>query len=158
MATRETASLTTAIGMIDVEAIDGVITRIGIDSAPTAPAAAPTPHDPALLEAIHQLDAYFAGRLTVFNLPLAAAATPRSAVLRQAIIDIGYGDTASYGEVATLVGSSPRALGQACARNPFPIVVPCHRILRAGRIGYYSAGNGVATKRWLLTHEQGMRP
>ncbi len=158
MATRETASLTTEIGMIDVEAIDSIITRIGIDSSLTPAASPPKSHDPALLETLNQLNAYFAGRLTVFNLPLAPAATPRGAVLREAIIDIGYGDTASYGEVATLVGSSPRALGQACARNPFPIVVPCHRILRAGQLGYYSAGNGVATKRWLLTHEQGMRP
>ena len=61
-----------------------------------------------------------------------------------------------YGAIARMIGSSPRAVGQACRRNPFPIVVPCHRVVGAGgAIGYYSAGEGVATKRWLLAHENG---
>ncbi|TPG15608.1 methylated-DNA--[protein]-cysteine S-methyltransferase [Sphingomonas oligophenolica] len=152
MATRETASLPTPIGMTDVDAIDGVITRIAIDPSPARSATA-TPLDPTLQAAMNQLAAYFAGQLTVFDLPLAPAATPRGAALRQAIVDIGYGDTARYGEIAATIGSSARALGQACARNPFPIVVPCHRVLSTGPNDHYSAGNGVATKRWLLTHE-----
>ena len=90
----------------------------------------------------------------MFDLPLAPAATMRGEVLRQAMVNIGFGDTASYGELAARIGSSARALGQACARNPFPIVVPCHRVLQAGGVlGSYSAGEGPVTKRWLLRHE-----
>ena len=75
--------------------------------------------------------------------------------LRQAIVDIAYGTTASYGALAKAIGSSPRAIGQACARNPFPIIVPCHRILGAGgALGAYSAGEGPITKSRLLDHER----
>lgn len=154
MAPRETASLQTPIGMIDVAAIDGIITRIAIDPSP-ARSATTTPLDSTLRAAMDQLAAYFAGELTVFDLPLTPATTPRGTALRQAIVDIGYGDTARYGEVAARIGSSARALGQACARNPFPIVVPCHRVLSTGPDGHYSAGAGLSTKRWLLAHEQG---
>ncbi|MBP8230683.1 MAG: methylated-DNA--[protein]-cysteine S-methyltransferase [Rhizorhabdus sp.] len=102
-----------------------------------------------------QLRAYFDGACEMFDLPLAPAATHRGEALRQAIIAIPCGASLSYGEVARLAASSPRAIGQACARNPFPIVVPCHRVLgNGGAIGQYSAGHGVATKLWLLEHER----
>ncbi len=108
-----------------------------------------------LREAAAQIEAWFAGRLTQFDLPLHPARTERGAALRAGIAAIPHGATASYGEVAKRVGSGPRAVGQACRRNPFPILIPCHRVLGAGQsIGYYSAGDGVATKRWLLAHEQ----
>jgi methylated-DNA-[protein]-cysteine S-methyltransferase len=114
------------------------------------------PDDPLLHEAVAQLTAWFDGRLTDFTLPLAPPNTPRGPAHRDAIIAIGFGKTASYGEVARTIGSSPRAVGQACARNPLPILVPCHRVLGAGgTIGHYSAGAGVLTKRWLLSHEKG---
>ncbi|HWL46290.1 MAG TPA: methylated-DNA--[protein]-cysteine S-methyltransferase, partial [Sphingomonadaceae bacterium] len=94
--------------------------------------------------------------LVHFALPLSPAGTPRGPAHRAAIMAIGYGETASYGEVARAIGSSPRAVGQACARNPLPIIVPCHRVLGAGgAIGHYSAGDGIATKCWLLSHEKG---
>ncbi|MGC6329968.1 methylated-DNA--[protein]-cysteine S-methyltransferase [Rhizorhabdus sp. FW153] len=102
-----------------------------------------------------QLRAYFDGACEDFELPLAPATTARGDVLRQAITAIPYGASLSYGGVARLAASSPRAIGQACARNPFPIVVPCHRVLgNGGAIGHYSAGDGVATKLWLLEHER----
>lgn len=110
---------------------------------------------PLLREALAQLSAWFAGELTRFDLPLAEPETPRGAAHRQAIADIPYADTASYGAIARMIGSSPRAVGQACRRNPFPIVIPCHRVIGAGgAIGHYSGGAGVATKLWLLQHEQ----
>jgi len=111
--------------------------------------------DPVLREALAQLSAWFSGRLSQFNLPLAEPDTPRGTAHRQAIADIPYADTASYGAIARMIGSSPRAVGQACRRNPFPIVVPCHRVIGAGgTIGHYSGGAGIATKLWLLRHEQ----
>lgn len=110
---------------------------------------------PVLGEALAQLSAWFVGELTQFDLPLAEPDTPRGAAHRQAIADIPYADTASYGAIARMIGSSPRAVGQACRRNPFPIVIPCHRVIGAGgSIGHYSGGAGVATKLWLLQHEQ----
>lgn len=109
---------------------------------------------PLLREAAAQLRAWFAGERIAFTLPLAPPRTPRGPAHRAAIEAIGYGDCASYGELARRLGSSPRAVGQACARNPLPIIVPCHRVLGAkGAIGHYSGGEGVATKRWLLAHE-----
>ena len=71
------------------------------------------------------------------------------------MIGIGYGRTVSYGALATSARSSARAIGQACARNPFPIIIPCHRVLNAsGSLGANSAGQGPETKRWLLDFEQ----
>lgn len=108
----------------------------------------------AVLEAARQLQAYFAESHFAFDLPLTPAGTKRGQALRDAIIGVPAGETRSYGELSALVASSPRAVGQACARNPFPILVPCHRILaNGGRIGAYSAGAGPAAKSWLLTHE-----
>ena len=68
---------------------------------------------------------------------------------------IPIGETLSYGALARIAGSAPRAIGQACARNPFPIVIPCHRVVGSGgMIGHYSGGKGIATKIWLLDHER----
>lgn len=111
---------------------------------------------PLLDEAAKQIDAYFAGRLTVFDLPLAPCSTPRGEELRAAISAIPYGETQSYGELARRAESGPRAIGQACRRNPLPLVVPCHRVIAAGgSIGYYSGGGGIRTKAALLNHEAG---
>lgn len=107
-----------------------------------------------LREAKAQLSAYFAGRLSQFDLPLAPSATPRGNAHRDAIAAIGFGDRASYGAIARQLGSSPRAVGQACRRNPFPIIIPCHRVIGGGgATGHYSGGEGIATKLWLLDHE-----
>jgi methylated-DNA-[protein]-cysteine S-methyltransferase len=67
---------------------------------------------------------------------------------------IPYGATRSYGELAHETDSAPRAVGYACGSNPIAIIVPCHRVLAAGkRIGGYSGGEGIATKRRLLELE-----
>lgn len=111
---------------------------------------------PLLADAVAQLADWFAGARDGFDLPLAGAVTPRGEAHRAAIAGIGFADTASYGELARTISSSPRAIGQACRRNPFAIVIPCHRVVGTdGAIGYYSAGDGVATKRWLLAFEAG---
>lgn len=146
---RAAATIATPIGPIRIEAEGDALTgiRIGRSGGDA---------DTALLrEAAAQLAAYFAGDLTAFDLPLAPAASDRGPELRQAICSIGYGETASYGELAARTGASARAVGQACASNPFPIIVPCHRVLpTGGALGYYSAGDGPATKAWLLKHER----
>ena len=109
-------------------------------------------------EAAAQITAYFAGRLQQFDLPLMPSMSARGQALRAAIVAIRFGQTLSYGALARIAASGARAIGQACSRNPFPIVVPCHRVLASGdKLGHYSAGQGLATKAWLLDHENGGR-
>lgn len=110
----------------------------------------------ALAEGAAQLRAYFASRLNQFTVPLRPLDSPRGSAMRDAMIAIGFGETRSYGALARTIASSARAIGQACARNPVPIIVPCHRVTNAdGSLGAYSAGDGPLTKRWLLDHERG---
>ena len=110
---------------------------------------------PLLRETMAQLTAWFDGQITEFDLPLEPVASPRGEAHRAAIRDIPYGNTASYGEIARHIASSPRAVGQACRRNPLPIIIPCHRVLAAGgAIGHYTGGEGIKTKYWLLNHER----
>jgi len=107
-----------------------------------------------LLRARRQLEAYFAGKLAAFDLPLAPSGSPFELRVWQLMSDIPYGETRSYGDLATLLAAAPRAVGQACGRNPLPIVIPCHRVLAAGgALGGYSGGKGVDTKRRLLILE-----
>jgi methylated-DNA-[protein]-cysteine S-methyltransferase len=109
---------------------------------------------PLLREARRQLEAYFAGRLRTFGLPLALAGTPFRRGVWAAMQRIPYGETRSYGELALELGSAPRAIGGACGKNPIAIIVPCHRILASGRrLGGYSGGSGGASKRIILTLE-----
>ena len=141
----------TPVGRLCVESDGDALVSIWIG------ASADSPVDPDRLthEAVAQLAAWFAGERRIFDLPLAAPGTPRGDAHREAIAAISYGDTASYGQLARQLGSSPRAVGQACRRNPFPIVIPCHRVLAAGgMIGHYSGGQGIVTKQWLLDHER----
>ena len=107
-----------------------------------------------LLEAKRQLTAYFAGRRKMFELPLAPAGSPFELRVWQLMSDIPYGETRSYGELARDLGGVPRAVGQACDRNPLPIIIPCHRVLGAGgAMGGYSGRGGAETKRKLLILE-----
>lgn len=114
-------------------------------------------HAPARLDApARELDEYFAGRRRSFDLPLdwRLSAGFRRAVLSH-LTEIGYGRTASYAAVAGLAGSprAVRAAATACATNPLPVVVPCHRVIYSdGRIGRYLGGP--EAKRTLLTLEE----
>jgi methylated-DNA-[protein]-cysteine S-methyltransferase len=147
MYARDHAIIATPIGFVRIEG-DESIGRITI----ARDGAATRASGESLRAAADQLEAYFAGELLTFDLPLAPLRSPRGEVLRAAIVAVVAGKTASYGEVATRIGSSARAIGQACRNNPSPIVVPCHRIV--GGTGHYSAGEGIATKNWLLDHER----
>jgi methylated-DNA-[protein]-cysteine S-methyltransferase len=112
--------------------------------------------DPLLRRAVDQLAAYFAGGLTEFDLPLA----PRGSAFQQRVWEqlrlIGYGETASYGEIARRLGmtnAASRAVGLANGRNPIPIVIPCHRVIGAnGTLTGYAGG--LERKQLLLGLEQ----
>ena len=114
-------------------------------------------HAPARLDPVaRQLDDYFAGRRRRFDVPLdwRLSVGFRSTVLHHLATDVAYGRTASYAALAALAGNprAVRAVGTACATNPLPVVVPCHRVVRSdGAIGNYAGG--VDAKRTLLALE-----
>lgn len=101
-----------------------------------------------------QLDAYFAGRLTAFDLPLAPQGTAFQITVWRALRAIPFGETISYGELARRIGrpQASRAVGHANARNPISIIVPCHRVIGADSSLTGYAG-GLDRKRMLLAHE-----
>ena len=110
---------------------------------------------PLLRDAREQIDAWFARRLHRFDLPLAPAPTPAQYALRAFLLNLPFGNTCSYKDAAETLGSAPRAIGGGCGRNPFPLVVPCHRIIASdGTLGGYSGFDGLATKKWLLAFER----
>jgi len=111
-------------------------------------------NEPVLIEARRQIDDYFDGKRTDFNLPLNPHGTPRQREIWHALTRIPYGETKTYGDLARELGSAARAVGGACGANPLPIVIPCHRVMGAGRaMGGYSFADGTDTKRQLLTLE-----
>lgn len=109
---------------------------------------------PLLLKAREQLEEYFDGKRKSFDLPLAPHGTEFQKKVWSALEKIPLGSTLSYGQLAEQLGTSPRALGGACGRNPIPVIIPCHRILAAnGGLGGYSGIDGIETKQFLLRHE-----
>ena len=119
----------------------------------------PQPTSGLSAEAASQLSAYFAGRLRRFDLPVAPAGTPFQRQIWTALLEIPYGVTWTYGQMAAAVGrpKSSRAVGAANAANPIPVVLPCHRVIGAdgGLTGY---GGGIERKRALLDLEGVRRP
>jgi methylated-DNA-[protein]-cysteine S-methyltransferase len=110
---------------------------------------------PYLGEPIRQLELYFQGRLRQFSLKLAPQGTPFQLSVLRALQDVPYGATISYGELAQRIGrpKASRAVGGANARNPLPIVIPCHRVIGSdgSLVGF---GGGLEIKRKLLDLER----
>ena len=151
MYARDMARIATPVGSVTLWGDDAQLDAIEIGGEDLPDVAGSTA---AVQEAARQLRAWFAGERIDFDVLLAPAATIRGQALRDAMCAIGHGETLSYGALALKVGSSARAIGQVCALNPFPIIVPCHRVLNAdGTLGAYSAGAGSRTKAWLLDFE-----
>lgn len=104
-----------------------------------------------------QLQAWCAGECTHLDLVYQLRqGTPFQRRVWQAMLEIPCGETRTYGEIATLLGSSARAVGGACGRNPLPVVIPCHRIVARQDIGGFNQGKDdwlLGIKHWLLTHE-----
>jgi len=107
-----------------------------------------------LEDAKRQLASYFAGKRKSFDLPLKPEGSPDEQRVWVAMAKIPYGETRSYGDLARTLDLNPRLIGQACGRNPLPILLPCHRVVSAdGALGGYSGEGGVETKRKLLMLE-----
>lgn len=109
-------------------------------------------------EAVRQLRAYLMNPQFAFSLPLAPAGTAFQRKVWADITAIPAGVTRTYGELARDVNSGPRAVGNACGANPYPVVVPCHRVVAANRgLGGFARQRGgflLDVKRWLLDHER----
>ena len=117
-------------------------------------------HAPVLDDAAAQLEAYFAGELTDFELPLDLHGTDFQRHCWLALASIPYGQTVSYGEQARRLGLGPdsaRAVGAANGQNPLPLVLPCHRVIGANG-SLTGFGGGLHVKRFLLEHEGALLP
>lgn len=133
----------------------------GIDFLPAQPAV--PPRTLLAAEAVRQLLAYLQDPTYPFALPLRPAGTAFQRRVWTHITTIPPGKTESYGEVARAIRSGPRAVGGACGANPYPVVVPCHRVVAAGGLGGFggrrdaasedACARQLAIKRWLLAHE-----
>jgi methylated-DNA-[protein]-cysteine S-methyltransferase len=113
------------------------------------------PDDRAFPDVVDQLEAYFAGERSDFDLDLYLAGSEFQRRVWRALLTIPYGETRSYGQIAEQIGASgaARAVGLANGRNPIAIVVPCHRVVGAsGSLTGY--GGGLNRKRWLLDMER----
>lgn len=106
-----------------------------------------------LVEAEAQVNEYLSGRRTRFDLPLSIEGTGFRMAVLEAISDIPFGETRHYSDIAELVGSprAYRAVGTACAENPVPLIIPCHRVVPMTGIGKYAGG--VSLKKRLLDME-----
>ena len=144
-------SISSPIGQLTIDEENAAIVAIRWADMPAGNGS------PLLAEAARQLDAYFAGQLSHFDLPLAPAGSSFEAQVWSAMQLIPYGETRSYGDLASAIGSAPRPVGRACGRNPIPIVIPCHRVLARGGLGGYSGSGGLATKQRLLALEGALR-
>jgi methylated-DNA-[protein]-cysteine S-methyltransferase len=115
------------------------------------------PVTPLLKEAAAQIRRYFETPAMRFDLPLFVGGTEHQRRVWQGISKIPAGQVWTYGQLAREIGSVPRAVGQACGSNPWPIVIPCHRVVAAGGIGGFAHHPGEGfyrnVKRWLLAHE-----
>ena len=144
------------VGLVGVVMRAGQLLAIDLDPPVSAVDRAP---DGAVREVLDQLFHYFEDAAWRFDLPLATQGTPFQRRVWQALSGIPSGVTRSYDELAVTLGSSARAVGGACRRNPVPIVVPCHRVVAAdGRAGGFMGqrdGRAVTIKTWLLDHERG---
>lgn len=144
------------LGRYALEENEGQLTRMWVgDRITLAPADVDIRETPLLKEAKAQLDAYFAGRLKAFELPLAPAGTEFQMKVWNALCTIPYGETITYGQLAGRLGNAnaSRAVGMANSRNPLPVFIPCHRVVgTGGKLTGYTGGLDIKVK--LLQLEQ----
>ncbi len=154
------AVIDSALGPLQLAAQDGALTMLWMSPLPDRGAAAGEARDRAILAAAgEQLNAYFAADLTTFDLPLAPRGTPFQQRVWEALLEIPFGETTSYGALANHLQrpGAARAVGLANGSNPISIIIPCHRVIGSdGRLTGY--GGGLDRKAWLLDHEAGRGP
>ena len=146
------ASFASPIGKVYVESDGERITRVSfVPPARLSHRKLP----PVLKEAVVQLQAYFAGRRTKFDLPLYQVGSAYRKRVWRRLSAIPFGGTITYEQLATAIGGNARSAGTACGDNPLLILVPCHRVL--GKYGLLTGYAGeIWRKKWLLEHEGGL--
>jgi methylated-DNA-[protein]-cysteine S-methyltransferase len=148
------ATIATPCCVVGVRATDSEITEIAF----LPPAQPPVkPAGELGRRAASQLAAYLEDARSRFDLPLAARGTDFQRRVWRCIAAIPCGETVTYADIARELRSAPRAVGQACGANPFPLVVPCHRVVASSGLGGFAHARGgylMQTKRWLLEHEE----
>ena len=148
--TTDYAVMRSPVGRLLIETNGRAVTRIALTEREARETS-----DPVICACVSQLQAYFAGELTTFSVPVEPEGTAFQGKVWQALQSIPYGKTASYAEVAARIGNpkASRAVGQANHVNPLLIVIPCHRVICSdGSIGGY--GGGLAVKQYLLALEK----
>ncbi|HEX7606263.1 MAG TPA: methylated-DNA--[protein]-cysteine S-methyltransferase [Usitatibacter sp.] len=150
------ARLRAPFATLGITASDTHVTGIRF-LAPGVAALVPKKNTIAFLACV-QIQSYLENPRFEFDLPLKLAATRHRLDVWEAMQRIPAGATRTYGELAKEIGSSARAVGGACGANPIPVVVPCHRVIGAGRsiggfMGASAEGFELGIKRWLLEHE-----
>jgi methylated-DNA-[protein]-cysteine S-methyltransferase len=153
-------SIDSPVGRLLLVATDGALSRVdmmardGFRAGDDVGNGVDNPRHPVLRLAARQLDEYFAGARTRFELPLRLDGTAFQRRVWQALTEIPYGETRSYGALARALArpGASRAVGSANGRNPVGIIVPCHRVIASdGSLGGYAGG--MPAKRWLLALE-----
>lgn len=152
----QTLTIGSPIGPIAIDVADDAVVAIHLQGNRKAPVSGSSDH-PLLHVAASQIEDYFSDRRHSFDLPIMLHGTPFRRRTWEALARIPFGQTRSYGEIASEIGSAARAVGGACGANPITLVIPCHRVVAAGgSLGGFSGGTGSDTKQWLLQHEQNM--
>ena len=148
-----TMPMDTPVGQLVLESDGDVLIGIWLPSQATTTRGDGHDAPPVLKDTVTQLEEYFVGERTEFDVPMDLDGTPFQKDVWTELTRIPYGKTISYGELARRVGrpKGPRAVGQANGKNPIPIIVPCHRVLASTGIGGY--GGGLPMKRSLLAVE-----
>ena len=148
------------IGVLKLEAKSNFISRIefkGGNSLQICKESKQDDESPILTQASKQIDEYFNGTRKLFGIPFQLNVPPFYKKVLLEVKKVKYGDTASYGKIARMAGNNKaaRAVGTANAKNPLPIIIPCHRIISSNdNIGGYSGG--LDKKLYLLGHESGL--
>lgn len=131
-------------GTYALEEQNGLLTRLWLgDRMAMLPGDTETSETPLLKEAHRQLTAYFARKQKKFDLPIASEGTPFQLKIWRLLLEIPYGTTITYGELARRSGDvkASRAVGMANSRNPLPILIPCHRVVGSGgKLTGYTGG------------------
>jgi methylated-DNA-[protein]-cysteine S-methyltransferase len=148
------AKMKTPFAVLGIRTTDDAV--IGIEYLPKAERTK-APDNPVAERAVRQLGRYLDDPQFRFTLPLSTSGTPFRRRVWEALEDIPVGESRTYGELARLLHTAPRAVGGACGANNIALVIPCHRVVASmGSLGGFMHaidGDPLAIKRWLLTHE-----
>ena len=148
------------IGVLELEAESNFISRIKFKESNNLKLYKESKRNsesPILVKASKQIDEYFNGNRKLFEIPFKLNVPPFYKKVLLEVKKVKYGETASYGKIASMAGNNKavRAVGTANAKNPLPIIIPCHRIISSnGNVGGYSGG--LDRKLFLLDHESSL--